>query len=101
VAGPPPGLPHPHPPTPPEGRGKHPRNAPETLPGSLARRWKYGKYWKYGWPLLSLHLARALLAEADHLLLDEPLAALDPETRVEVLRCLAERGESVLATGWG
>jgi ATP-binding cassette subfamily B protein len=43
-----------------------------------------------------LFVARALLADADLVVLDESLAALDPETAGRVLACARRRARSLL-----
>jgi ATP-binding cassette, subfamily B, bacterial len=43
-----------------------------------------------------LYMARALLQEADLVILDESFAALDPETLQRCLRCVLKRAATVL-----
>jgi ATP-binding cassette subfamily B protein len=43
-----------------------------------------------------LYIARALLQDADLVVLDESLAALDPETFHRSLRCVLERASTLL-----
>jgi ATP-binding cassette subfamily B protein len=43
-----------------------------------------------------LFAARAILANADLTVLDESIAALDPDTALVVLRCVRERSRSLL-----
>jgi ABC-type transport system involved in cytochrome bd biosynthesis fused ATPase/permease subunit len=43
-----------------------------------------------------LYMARALLEDADLVVVDENLAALDPETLRQSLRCLLDRASSLL-----
>jgi ATP-binding cassette subfamily B protein len=43
-----------------------------------------------------LYMARALLQEADLVILDESFAALDPETLNRCLRCVLKRAATVL-----
>ena len=43
-----------------------------------------------------LYIARALLQDADLVVLDESFAALDPETLGQVLRCVLDRASTVL-----
>ena len=43
-----------------------------------------------------LYIARALLQNADLVVLDESFAALDPETLGQVLRCVLNRASTVL-----
>jgi ATP-binding cassette subfamily B protein len=43
-----------------------------------------------------LYMARALLQEADLIILDESFAALDPETLQRCLRCVLKRAATVL-----
>lgn len=55
-----------------------------------------------GWQLSQgersrLFLARALLQDADLIILDESLAALDPETLTQVASCLLRRARALLA----
>lgn len=73
----------------------------ERLPGGLGQR-----VGEAGWQLSDgeasrVCLARALLQESDLLILDESLAALDPETRLRVLEVVERRAGTLVLIAHG
>lgn len=68
----------------------------DRMPGGL-----YQQVGESGWQLSHgeqsrLFIARALLQNADVVILDESLAALDPENMVTTLRCVRQRARSLI-----